>query len=276
MPSTTNTGSRTRQTRQPTPAAQPKTEGMFDDQQPEPPAAEQQAPEPDASGGDSVADRPDGDPSEQEVTPPANSVPDEPAKDEGTDATADQLDPIAAMALENSRSNESDPEDDHGQDEAPAPEPVPAPEPTPEPEPVVGPSSVEPEEVRLGQVTGLLHRLPLGDVQGLADTFATKIEALMFTAPVQALLPRMRATEGRCAPIYFTGDDDGEPEHLVAGDDALAAAVAAGTPVVSVVVIDPRDAGALQAYLAGLAGKASTSSEDDELVWRANGYHADR
>lgn len=136
-------------------------------------------------------------------------------------------------------------------------------------------SSVAPTEVRLGQVTGLLHRLPLSDVLAYADPFAEKIEAMKFSANVQALQSRMRVSEGRCAPVYFTMNDDFEPEHLLAGDDALSAAKAIGLETVFVVLIDPEDAGPAQAFLNGKLGTSFGSTEDDDLVWRASGYNAE-
>lgn len=267
MPSTTNTGSepakKTHPRRKPTeqqkpeaPAAAPTPpaapgEGLFDPT-PSAPSAAGQPPVVPALPGDAPANgRPEGTDGEQAATPPAAPAPVAP-----TPAAEDQpepaLDPIAVMAAEH--------QDDDGEPEAKAEDDQ--------------PSSGEPEEVRLGQVTGLLHRLPLGSVLAAADAFAEKIEVLTFSAAVQDLLPRMRASEGRCAPIYFTEDDDGDPEHLIAGDDALSAAKAIDLPSVFVVLIHPGDAGAIHAYLNGKAGTASVSTEDDELVWRA--HHADR
>jgi hypothetical protein len=131
-------------------------------------------------------------------------------------------------------------------------------------------SSGEPEEVRLGQAIGLLHRMPLGSVLSYAEDFAEKIEAMRYAVTVQDLLPRMRVTEGRCAPIYFTMDDDGEPEHLIAGDDALAAAKAIPLDTVFVVLVHPGDAQSVHAYLNQKASTTDASTEDDELVWRAH------
>jgi hypothetical protein len=223
----------------PTPPAPPvppvaNGESLFDDQQTMPPAAGAPAVEIARPGEASAPDRPEGIGGEPAVTPPAAQAPVVP-------------EPTAAPAPQAKA-------DDAGEAK----------------EPVGEQSSGGPIEVRLGQASGLLHRLPLGLVLGFADPFAEKIEALQIAATVQALLPRMRASEGRCAPIYFTIDDDGDPEHLFAGDDALAAAKAAGIETVSVVLIHPGDAGAVQAYLNQQAGSDAVSTEDDELVWRAH------
>lgn len=221
---------------EPTPAPADDTTSLFDDAPSEPPVAEQPTSEPAASSEPSVADRPEGIDDAQAETPPATPAP-----------------VIPEM---------------HPNDVAPVASP-PAADPAPEQ------SSVSPTEVRLGQVTGLLHRMPLSDVLAYANMFAEKIEAMKFTAAVEALQPRMRVSEGRCAPVYFIMNDDFEPEHLIAGDDALSAAKAIGLEQVYVVLIYPEDAGAIQGYLAAKAGAGSPSTEDDDLVWRSQGYHAD-
>lgn len=235
MPRTTNTGTKIDPKQQaqvtteapasdaataaPEPAQETNPASLFDETQPEPPAAELQTSEPTAPSEPSVVDSPEGIDAAQEATPPA------------------------------------------------------APEPAVQPDSV--PSSVAPTEVRLGQALCLLHRMPLGDVLAYAEPFAEKIEAMKYSAKVQALQPRMRATEGRCAPVYFTMNDDFEPEHLIAGDDALSAAKSIGLETVSVVLLYPDDAGTVQAYLNGEASTGAKSTEEDELVWRAMGYNTD-
>lgn len=252
MPRTKKTGTTTAPTQQtqdqspvsaptaapaaPEPAPAPDPASLFDDAPPAPPVAEQPTSEPAAPSEPTAEDRPEGIDGVQEETPPAAPEPVIP------EMHANDVAPVAAPAA-------ADPE--HGQ------------------------SSVAPTEVRLGQVTGLLHRMPLGDVLVYADAFAEKIEAMTYSAKVQDLQPRMRVSEGRCAPVYFTMNDDFEPEHLIAGDDALSAAKAIGLETVFVVLTYPEDAGSVQAYLNGQAGTGSGSTEDDELVWRSNGYHAD-
>lgn len=129
-------------------------------------------------------------------------------------------------------------------------------------------------KVRLGQAIGLLHRMPLEDVLAYTKDFVDKIDALTSSAPVQALQPRMRATEGRCAPIYFVADTNGEPEHLFHGAEALSAAIALGLQKVSVITIPLEDAGAAQSYLATQAGALSNTSADDDLVMQVNAYRS--
>lgn len=220
----------------PEPAPAPDPASLFDDVPPEPPVAEQPDSEPAAPSEPSAEDRPEGIDGVQEETPPAASEPVVP------EMHANDVAPVAAP-------------------------------PAADPDPV--PSSVAPTEVRLGQATGLLHRLPLSDVLAYANPFAEKIEAMTYSAKVQALQPRMRVSEGRCAPVYFTMNDDFEPEHLLAGDDALSAAKAIGLETVFVVLIYPDDADVVQGFLNGQRDTDAGSTEDDELVWRANGYYAD-
>lgn len=255
MPSTTKTGTvaapkpqtktqRTAPTPKPeaAPAAEepePKpaanTDSMFDESPPAPPVAEQQTEERAAPSEPPVTDRPEGI-EDVKGEPPAAPVVEVPKMHPNDVA------PVAPSK---------------DADEAPKQ------------------SSDAPTEVRLGQVTGLLHRMPLSTVLSYADTFAEKIEAMTFTSRVQDLQSRMRVSEGRCAPVYFTINDDFEPEHLIAGDDALSAAKAIGLEQVYVVLLYPEDAGAIQSYLAGKAGTASSTTEDEDLVWRSQGYHAD-
>lgn len=269
MPSTTETGSKAAPKRQtakkpttakpkqeaapaaatptPTPAPAPIDDSLFDDATPTPPAAEQKPIEPAA-------------PSEPSDTPTEAQ---EGAKDEGAAEEQTALtDPAPASPS--------------------APEPAaPPPPPAPEPQAPAGQQQVDqakdkdlveqpapsasPTRVRLGRIEGALHRVPLEVVQMLAAESRSRIETLLSSPSIADLQKRMRVSEGRCAPIFFTMGEDDERPFLFAGVEAIAAAINLGLTTVSVVTIAVGDAGAAQQHLATWANGRPASTQEDVL-----------
>ena len=108
---------------------------------------------------------------------------------------------------------------------------------------------VEPISVMLGSVSGVLQLAPVDEVLGvLADTFGARLETLRSTAYVLAQVDRIRDTEGRCAPIIFTGGS-GEPAGLLAGIETLAGAIVAGIENVAVILVPADSAAIVQSWL---------------------------
>lgn len=123
--------------------------------------------------------------------------------------------------------------------------------------------SAPPTRVRLGRVYGTLHRVPLEAVQALTAECGSRIVSLQGSPAIANLQKRMRATEGRCAPIVFTlAEGDTEPK-LFSGLESVAAAMNLGLELVFVVVIDAGDAGAAQSFLASWANGGSADPMGD-------------
>lgn len=132
------------------------------------------------------------------------------------------------------------------------------------------------EEVQLGPVTGRVLMSTVADVLSLLDDeYRNRIERQRALPSVLELQERVRASEGRCAPIILTRQDDGGEaaprSTFFHGVDTLAAAINISLERVAVVMIAPGDAGAVQSYLVQQLHQAKpTPSEDDDLMWRVN------
>ena len=152
-----------------------------------------------------------------------------------------------------------------------APEPAPAPETAPaaqdngnaEGKAAGADPSGSPTRVRLGRVEGALHRVPLEVVQMLVAESGSRIETLRTSPSIADLQARMRATEGRCAPIVFTMAEGDDHPRLFAGVEAIAAAINLALPTVYVITIASGDAGAAQQHLASRANERSASTLDE-------------
>lgn len=149
---------------------------------------------------------------------------------------------------------------------------VPSAPPPPMPEVVADPSDKD-RLVRLGGVNALYRRMPLSEVLIHMDAFMSRCATLAESQSVLDLQPRMLATEGRCAPIYFLGDpEEGELEHLFDGVEAVTAAIVLGLETVSVIIIDQGDAGVAQAHLASFSRMPPPKNPDDDYLMRVNTY----
>lgn len=93
----------------------------------------------------------------------------------------------------------------------------------------------------------------------------SRIATLQSSPTIADLQVRMRASEGRCAPIFFTMAEHDERPYLFAGIEAVAAAINLDLPVLSVVTIASEDAGAAQQHLARKANGRPASSQEDVL-----------
>lgn len=246
MPSTNRTGSRARRQPQPTPKPTPA------------PAPASTAPTPPAE--DLIDDAPPATPAKPAETAPQGepSVPPPVAPDSASGEASAQEQPAAPAA--------------------PAVQEQPTPTPPPPPPPVddatrddvveqakdaIAPPPARPARVRLGRVIGSLHRVPLGVVQALLATSGSRIEALQGSPAIATLEPRVRATEGRCAPIVFTLEQqEGAEPHLFAGLEGYVAALNLGLERVFVVTIDAGDAGAAQSHLSSWAHGRPADTQD--------------
>jgi hypothetical protein len=149
----------------------------------------------------------------------------------------------------------------------------PASPPAPAEEKVENPAA--PAIVQMGAVQGRLMMLPTGDVQSLlSDELKVRLDVVREHPSTLELQERVRATEGRCAPIYFTIEPH-RPPKFFAGIEQLAAALGAGVAEVPVIVIPSEDAGALQSYLAQKANSKPAETEEDDLYMRVLAHYSD-
>lgn len=117
--------------------------------------------------------------------------------------------------------------------------------------------------VRLGQVEGLLHRVPIDDVQAQFPNFADRIVTLQGSPSIANLQQRMLATEGRCAPVVVTIDHEERVLAPLAGIESVAAALNIGLSHVFVIMIDAEDAGDAQRHCVDNAQGQPLSSKTD-------------
>ncbi len=238
--------------------AKPAGEAMFDDA---PVAAVSEAPQaPVADDPAPVV------PADQASEVVSETSPDEPIAGAGPEEVREEpalLEVLEEQVADTEPDGEQLFDEVFGKDEEPEPEPS-APEPEPAPEPAV--SSDGPERVRMGQVEGLLIRVPIESVGAiLGEPALERVELLRGSESVHDLQKRMRATDGRCAPMIFT-ETPGDPPILFSGIDSYAAALNCGLRNLSVITISPTDAGAAQSWVA--QQQAKPANVDDDLLHR--------
>jgi hypothetical protein len=135
-------------------------------------------------------------------------------------------------------------------------------------------TSDAPIPVRLGQARGLLHRMPVDVVLSLLPDFAEGIATLSQSGAVRGLQERMLATEGQCAPVYFTMKHGDSQPRLMDGVQTMAAAVAAGLEKVSVVIVPHSLSEEAHRFICEQAQPApSADDEDEELQVLVNAFY---
>ena len=157
----------------------------------------------------------------------------------------------------------------------PEPEVLDAPVAVSEPAPAsrkIGQSSAKGEVVQVGLVEGQLLLMPLADVLGLLlDDLRLKIVELAERSPNEALEKWMRDTEGRCAPAFFTVEND-VPSFFY-GSQELAIAMRLGFTDVFVILVANSDSGAVQKYLQEQMLKRRPQEDEDDLIFRAAAFY---
>jgi hypothetical protein len=146
----------------------------------------------------------------------------------------------------------------------------------PEPSPDASPAQpiAGPEPVFAGGVEGRLARVPVGLVQAIVGDELTKTAGGLRSAAVLDLMTQMRATDARCAPVYFTHDGDpAKVPALFAGLDSLAAAMQLGLDELFVITIPSAEAPRLQSALI-LEKRARTkpATDEDSLLLQVKSY----
>jgi hypothetical protein len=143
--------------------------------------------------------------------------------------------------------------------EAPAPPEPKADEPkAEEPEPDVV------KEYRVGDVVGVTRMVPTDVVMDMLGGNAGRVALLQGSDEARRLSRRVRATDGRCAPIFFTRVNVGDSAEVPALYDGLY------MPRVPVVILPSGEVGRVQGHVAALMrANLSAEADDDEMVFRA-------
>ncbi|AYJ85773.1 hypothetical protein D3Y57_07040 [Sphingomonas paeninsulae] len=105
--------------------------------------------------------------------------------------------------------------------------------------------------------------MPIDTVLGLLGPDALdRIATLRTTAAISDLASRVRATDGRCAPVILVESEKLQEYVFFHGFDAIAAAQTLGDSEVFVVAVPDTDMNFLQGVI---AGKGQATSEDDRI-----------
>lgn len=206
------------------------------------------------------------------------TAPAAPVKDEGNGMFDNEQEASGAgngVSTEGPTTSDGAPAGDGNREEAPA-SPAPAPAHQDEgdkPEADAPAPTATSQEVRLGHITCVQNRVPTEVVQELLADRAERVGILRSSPTIADLQERLRASEGRCAPIFFTMDETDEEPKLISGIETLAAALNLGLSAVSVVMIPAGDAGAAQAILASQNARPQSAETDDDLVMQVMRYH---
>jgi hypothetical protein len=207
----------------------------------------------------------------KELNPDYAGPPAAPTGETTTDGTGESAEPDGASGDE--PADNPEPKADEGEDKAKDPAP---PEPPADPKPEKADGAAEPEVdrvYRVGDVQGVLRMVPVDAVMDFLGGDAGRVALLQGSDEARRLSRRVRATDGRCAPIFFTKvdiNDRDEPPALYDGLYTLACARNLGLERVAVVMLPSGKVGAIQASIAALMrASLSADADDDELEYRA-------
>jgi hypothetical protein len=132
-------------------------------------------------------------------------------------------------------------------------------------------------KVTLGSVECTLRRMPLAMVQkALIKIHQDRVELMRTDRSIRDLQDRMRASDGRCAPVVFTYDPEDKtiPPSMFAGIDNIAAAINVGLEEVSVLLVANADAAAVQSYLI-VKGREKPASAEEDFLQRVQSHYDD-
>lgn len=153
--------------------------------------------------------------------------------------------------------------------------------PAAKPEPPTAPAAgggKEPDavrKVRYGAVEGRQSMVPVSVVLDILADHAGRVALLQGSDEARRLARRVRATDGRCAPIFLTKeniDDPKEMPQLYSGLHTLAAAINLDMDKVPVVILPSGRVREVQGMISSMM-RANLSNdsdaEGDELMYRA-------
>jgi hypothetical protein len=116
-----------------------------------------------------------------------------------------------------------------------------------------------------------IHLVGVEAVTAALGEIQVRLPGFIGDPKLSRLVERVRATDGCCAPIFFTGEKMGEEIQFFAGLETLGAAIHLGMEQIAVVIVPPEVARASQGPIAAMlaAANAATGSQDDDMVYRA-------
>jgi len=130
-------------------------------------------------------------------------------------------------------------------------------------------STADVQTVRYAGVEGFMRRVPMDVVKAVLGRELWNRASSMQSSLVSDLQTRMRATDGRCAPMIFTVDDINNPEELpklFAGLEIVAAAIAYGARRMFVVILPASGASFVQGMVASAYHQMKDKPTDD-VIW---------
>jgi hypothetical protein len=131
------------------------------------------------------------------------------------------------------------------------------------------------EVVTYGDVEGVQTLLLVADVEVLLADWQGRIASLRGSDEVRQLQARVSATDGRCAPIFFTQAPGEDVVHLFDGLRTFAAALDAGLERIAVVILPADKVGEVQGIIAVIGQAALKRAElesEDDLIYRVHSY----
>lgn len=139
---------------------------------------------------------------------------------------------------------------------------------------VAGAAPKGPQKYMIGDVIGTTNMVPVPVVLDLLADQAGRVALLQGSDAARRLQRKVRATDGRCAPIFLTKqdiDDKDEKPALFSGLDTLAAAMNVDMPKICVVILPSDKARSVQGMIAAMstASMASDGDDSEEMIRRA-------
>ena len=127
------------------------------------------------------------------------------------------------------------------------------------------------EEFTFGAVKALRALLPVNAVLDLLAAQAGRVAMLQSSDEARRLARRVRATDGRCAPVFLTKDDLQDPDEepkLFDGLYTLACAVNVDMAKICVVMLPSREASKAQGLISAMmrASLAPVGDVDDDSL----------
>lgn len=199
-----------------------------------------------------------------------------------TPAEKPETDPAASEGEETDGQESAPQGDDPPADKPPAPDAADPPADDPPPaEPEASDDAEDDAEeaelpatddgvISIGGCEAPLRLIPVDLVLGSLGESQGRVAGLQAQSETRRLHKRVRATDGRCAPIFFTKAPEGDDLHVFGGLRTLAAAINLGMERVAVVILPADRATELQGLCVAMhVASLSPTGEEDEMIYRA-------
>lgn len=121
-------------------------------------------------------------------------------------------------------------------------------------------------------IAGVEGVMQLVDLNVLLDLVGdhSRVTLLCANSETRRLQARVRATDGRCAPVFFSHREGEEEIHLFSGLRTIAAAMNAGMPKVAMVILPADEIGKAQGAIVSLEQSSYAAvGDEEEMLYRA-------